>query len=133
MNQIELLVVDDNAAETLLLLCALEDCTKPVKVHFAKDGTEALEMLSQRTFDLVILDVNLPGLSGYEVLEQIDPKRMPVVMFSVSSNEADAKRALELGAREFVHKPTGLEVYKHAVLRMLETWVPGMGSKTASA
>jgi CheY-like chemotaxis protein len=133
MRPIELLVVDDNAAETLLVLYALEDCTKPVKVTFAKDGAEALEMLRHKTFDLVILDVNLPGLSGYEVLQQIDPQRMPVVMFSVSSNEADAKRALELGAREFVHKPSGLEVYRHAVLKMIETWVPGMGSKTAGA
>src|SRR5579864_1299293 len=105
MNPIELLVVDDNAAETLLLLYALEDCTKPVRVHFAKDGTEALQMLGEGTFDLVILDLNLPGLSGYDVLQQCDPKSVPVVVFSVSSNQADAKRALELGAREFVHKP----------------------------
>ena len=131
MKPIELLVVDDNAAETLLVLYALEDCTRPVKVHFAKDGTEALQMLSERTFDLVILDLNLPGLSGYDVLEQCDPTRMPVVIFSVSSNEADAKRALELGAREFVHKPVGLEVYRLAVLKMIETWVLGIGKKTA--
>jgi CheY-like chemotaxis protein len=131
MNPIELLVVDDNAAETLLLLYALEDCTRPVNFHFAKDGTEALRLLSERTFDLVILDLNLPGLSGYDVLEQCDPSRVPVVVFSVSSNEADAKRALELGAREFVHKPVGLEVYRHAVLKMIERWVLDKGSKTA--
>jgi CheY-like chemotaxis protein len=133
MNPIELLVVDDNAAETLLLLYALEDCTSPVNFHFAKDGTEALQMLSEKTFDLVILDLNLPGLSGYDVLEQCDPSRVPVVVFSVSSNEADAKRALELGAREFVHKPDALEVYRHAVLKMIETWVLDNGSKTARA
>ena len=48
MNTIELLVVDDNAAETLLLFYALEDCPAPVKVHFAKDGAEALQMLGER-------------------------------------------------------------------------------------
>lgn len=131
MNPIELLAVDDNAAEALLLLYALEDCTRPVKFHFAKDGTEALQMLSERTFDLVILDLNLPKLSGYDVLEQCDPNRIPVVIFSVSSNEADAQRALELGAREFVHKPTGLQGYKEAVLQMIEKWVPDHNSKTA--
>lgn len=130
MNPIELLVVDDNAAETLLLLYALEDCPTPVNFHFAKDGAEALEVLKQRKLDLVILDLNLPGLSGYDVLEQCDPSGVPVVVFSVSSDEADARRALELGAREFVHKPDGLEVYKHAVLKMIETWVPDRG-KTA--
>src|ERR1700688_5051762 len=100
MNRIELLVVDDNAAETLLLMYALEEYSRPVKFHFAKDGTEALRMLRERTFDLVILDLNLPGLSGYDVLEQCDPGRIPVVVFSVSSNPADAERALQLGARE---------------------------------
>jgi CheY-like chemotaxis protein len=127
MKPIELLVVDDNAAETLLLLYALEDCPRRVNFHFAKDGVEALDMLGKETFDLVILDLNLPGLSGYDVLEQCDPSRVPVIVFSVSSNEADAKRALELGAREFVHKPNGLEVYRHAVLKMIETWVLDKG------
>ncbi|MCU1338510.1 MAG: putative two-component system response regulator [Bryobacterales bacterium] len=131
MNPIELLVVDDNAAETLLLLYALEDCKRPVKFHFAKDGTEALQMLSERAFDLVILDLNLPGLSGYDVLEQCDPTRIPVVVFSVSSNEADAQRALQLGAREFVHKPDGLQGYKEAVLHMIDKWGPDKGSKSA--
>ena len=131
-DPIELLVVDDNAAETLLLLYALEDCPKRVNFHFAKDGAEALEVLKQRELDLVILDLNLPGLSGYDVLEQCDPTRVPVVVFSVSSNQADAQRALQLGAREFVHKPDGLEVYKHAVLKMIETWVLDRG-KVAGA
>lgn len=132
MNPIELLVVDDNAAETILLLYALEDCPRPVKFHFAKDGAEALEILGRRTFDLVILDLNLPGLSGYDVLEQCDPARVPVVVFSVSSDERDAQRAIELGAREFVHKPYALEVYRHAVLKMIEKWVLDAG-KSASA
>ena len=93
----------------------------------------AIEMLHEKAFDLVILDLNLPGLSGYEVLRQCDPKRVPVVMFSVSSNEADAKRALELGAREFVHKPVGMEAYRHAVLTMIEKWVLSDSARTAGA
>lgn len=132
MNPIELLMVDDNAAETLLLLYALEDCPRPINFHFAKDGEEALKMLNRERFDLVILDLNLPGLSGYDVLEQCDPSRVPVVVFSVSSNQAHAKRALELGAREFVHKPDALEMYRHAVLKMIETWVLNE-SKSAQA
>jgi len=133
MNRIDLLVVDDNAAETLLLMYALEECSRPVKLHFAKDGTEGLKMLGERTFDLVILDLNLPGLSGYDVLEQCDPGRTPVVVFSVSSNPTDAQRALDLGAREFVHKPDDIDSYKEAVLRMIAKWVPGTGRKTARA
>jgi len=133
MNSLELLVVDDNAAETLLLLYALEEYPRRVKFHFAKDGPEGLQKLNERSFDLVILDLNLPGLSGYDVLEQCDPERIPVVVFSVSSNPADAQRALELGAREFVHKPDSLENYKAAVVGMIEKWVPDTRHKKARA
>ena len=132
MKPIELLVVDDNAAETLLLLNALEDCPAQINVHFAKNGPEGLRMLRKGNFDLVFLDLNLPGLSGYDVLERCDPKRVPIVIFSVSSNDSDAKRALALGAREFVHKPTRLESYKHAVLTTIEKWALGAGRKTVS-
>jgi CheY-like chemotaxis protein len=125
MNPIELLVVDDNAAETVLLLYALEDCPRPINFHFAKDGVEGLQLLQERTFDLVILDLNLPGLSGYDVLRHHRPKNVPIVMFSVSSNPEDAKRSLELGACEFVQKPIRLEAYKHAVLTMIEKWAVG--------
>jgi CheY-like chemotaxis protein len=131
MNAIHLLVVDDNAAETLLLLYALEDCPRPVQFHFAKDGPEALRMLKERNYDLCILDLNLPGMSGYDVLQECDPSRVPVVVFSVSSDERHARRAVELGAREFVHKPVQLEKYRHAVLKMIETWVMDK-SKTAA-
>jgi CheY-like chemotaxis protein len=131
MKPIELLVVDDNAAEAYLVLYALEDSPRPVRLRRAKDAIEGLQMLGERAFDLVILDLNLPGLSGYYLLQQCDPAGTPVVMFSVSSNEEDAKRALELGAREFVHKPVGLEAYRRAVLTMIEKWVLGTSKKTA--
>ena len=133
MKSIELLVVDDNAADAFLLYYALEDCLRPIRLHHAKDDEIAVQMLSEKQFDLVILDLNMPGLSGYDVLKQCDPKRVPVVMFSVSSNEADAKRAVDLGAREFVHKPVGLEAYRRAVLTMIEKWVLSGGKKTAGA
>jgi len=124
MNPIELLVVDDNAAETVLLLYALEDCPRQVNFHFARDGAESLRVLKERTFDLVILDINLPGLSGYDVLKLYGSTGVPVVMFSASSDPQDATRSLALGAREFVHKPIRLEAYRHAVLSMIEKWVP---------
>jgi CheY-like chemotaxis protein len=130
MKPIKLLVVDDNAAEAYLVLYALEDSPRPVKFHRANDAIEGLQMLGKRAFDLVILGLNLPGLSGFDLLEQCDPTGVPVVMFSVSSNPADAERALALGAREFVRKPVGLEAYRHAVLTMIEKWVSGTGKRS---
>jgi CheY-like chemotaxis protein len=109
MKLIQLLVIEDNAAEAYLVMYALEDSPRPVRFHRAKDAIEGLQMLG----------------------EQCDPTVVPVVMFSVSSNPADAERALALGAREFVHKPVGLEAYRHAVLTMIEKWVLGTGKKIA--
>ncbi|MEO5922598.1 MAG: response regulator [Bryobacteraceae bacterium] len=121
---INLLVVDDNPAETYLMVYAFEKFGSAVTFHHAKDGKEALEALSQKTFDLMILDLNLPGLSGYDVLEQCPSSILPVVVFSLSSNEEDARRALALGAREFVHKPAVLDTYRETVVKMVERWVP---------
>ena len=88
-------------------------------------------MLGERSFDLVILDLNLPGLSGYYLLQLCVPTGAPVVVFSGSSNPADAERALEMGAREFVRKPVGPEAYRHAVLTMIEKWVLGTRKQAA--
>jgi CheY-like chemotaxis protein len=77
MKPIELLVVDDNAAEAYLVLYALEDSPRPVRLRRAKDAIEGLQMLGERAFDLVILDLNLPGLSGYYLLQQCVPKGVP--------------------------------------------------------
>jgi len=134
MKPIELLVVDDNAAEAYLVLYAVETSLRPVNLHRAKDAIEGLQMLGETAFDLVILDLNLPGpLSGFYLLHQCVPTGVAVVMFSGSSNGEDAKRALELGAREFVRKPVGPEAYRHAVLTMIEKWVLGTSTKTAAS
>ena len=132
MKPIELLVVDDNAAEAYLILYAVEDSPRPVNFYRAKDAIDGLQMFSETAFDLVILDLNLPGpLSGFYLLQQCVPTTVPVVMFSGSSNEEDAKRALDLGAREFVRKPVGPEAYRRAVLTMIEKWVLSRGKKAA--
>ena len=131
MKPIELLVVDDNAAEAYLVLYALEDSPRPVNLHRAKDAIDGLQMLGERAFDLVILDLNLPGLSGHYLLQLCVPTGAPVVVFSGSSIPADAERALALGAREFVRKPIGPEAYRRAVLTMIEKWVLGTGKKSA--
>lgn len=81
-------------------------------------------MLADPTFQpaLIILDLNIPLISGHVVLERNQRRDIPVVIFSVSSDENEARRALALGAREYVQKPTDLEAYKQAVLRMITKW-----------
>jgi len=81
-------------------------------------------LLSDRAFesDLVVLDLNLPKLWGYQVLERYTRKNVPVVVFTSSRSEVDARCALSLGAREVVHKPTELQPYRETVRTIIEKW-----------
>src|SRR5712675_1470735 len=107
-NAPEVLLVEDNAGDALLVGQALADCPTPVHLHIARDGEQALQFLEQPDFkpDLIILDLNIPKMSGYAVLALYPlKKKTPVVVFSASENDADVSRSLSLGAREFIHKP----------------------------
>jgi len=121
MKPLEVLFVEDNAGDTVLQWVAVETSPRPVKFHLARDGEQALEMLHDRTFDLVVLDLNLPKLSGYDVLEQC-ANTTPIVVFSGSSDAASEHRAMELGAREYVVKPMQIESYKAAIRSMIQRW-----------
>ncbi len=121
----EVLLVEDNAGDALLIAQVLaEDSSISVHLHHARDGMEALLMLANGVTkpDLVILDLNVPNLSGCAVLERYHPKDVPVVVFSSSWNEADRRRSLELGAQEFVRKPMHLQAFKDAVCEMVKKW-----------
>ena len=121
----EVLLVEDNAGDALLVGQALENSSTPVHLNIARDGDQALQILSEPDYkpDLIILDLNIPRISGYAVLASYEGKKTtPVVVFSASQNDADVDRALSLGAREFVHKPLELDEYKSAVSGMVRKW-----------
>jgi two-component system, OmpR family, response regulator MtrA len=72
----------------------------------AGDGVTALELLEQRSFDLVVLDVMLPGMSGFEVCRQLRRETaIPIVMLTARSGAEDVVTGLELGADDYVTKP----------------------------
>jgi DNA-binding response OmpR family regulator len=72
--------------------------------------------------DLVILDLNIPKISGLELLAKDEWSEIPVVVFSSSQNPEHIEKALDLGARDFVHKPLDLEAFKVAVCDIVEKW-----------
>jgi CheY-like chemotaxis protein len=114
---LEILLVEDNAGDTLLISKIIDQLSIPVNLHLARDGEQALTMLSDHLFepDLVILDLKLPKVSGYEVLEQRPLRTAPVVVFSGSINEADIQHSLNLGAQEYIGKPFDLDRYRDVV------------------
>ena len=120
---IQILFIEDSPGDALLVLQIAAPFSS-VNISMACDGEQALAILSDPEFDaaLVILDLNLPKISGYSVLERNPRKDIPVVVFTVSSNPTDVQRALDLGAREYFLKPMDMEAYKEAVSWMIEKW-----------
>jgi CheY-like chemotaxis protein len=102
-----LLVVDDDAANREMLARRLERLGHTVRL--AAHGREALECLRRQPFDLVLLDLQMPGMSGHEVLARIkaDPalRSVPVVVLSASDDSLRVAQCIELGAEDYLPKP----------------------------
>lgn len=99
-----ILLVDDDAA--LLEVVSIVLSSEGYKVVTAADGAEALREVGQEALDLVILDVLLPRISGFEVLRQIREKSdVPVVMLTAKGQSVDKVVGLELGADDYITKP----------------------------
>ena len=124
MNSVQVLLVEDNAGDALLTGQALAGCPIPVKLSIARDGEQALSMLSERDYkpDLIILDLNIPKIPGHVVLERYPTKTTPVVVFSAYWNDVDLDRAFTLGVREYVQKPSDLDAFKTVVCSMVQKW-----------
>ncbi len=101
------LLVDDHQPNLELISAYLEPLN--VNVVTARDGEEALRAVADPAIDLVLLDVMMPGLDGFEVCRRIksDPatRLLPVVMVTALSQTPDRVRALEMGADDFIAKP----------------------------
>lgn len=99
-----ILVVDDEPSIVELIRVNLEDGGYDVGV--AADGDEALERFSQEAWDLVILDLMLPGVDGIEVCRRIRKvSQVPIIMLTAKADEIDRVLGLEMGADDYVTKP----------------------------
>lgn len=100
----KVLIVDDDVELAGLLQMALRQGGYEVSVAY--DGAQALARFAEQPSDLVLLDVNLPGLDGYEVLAQLRRRSdVPVLMLTVRAAEEDEVRGLDLGADDYLRKP----------------------------
>jgi DNA-binding response OmpR family regulator len=103
-----ILVVDDEPYIGRIIQLKLE--SGPYAVELAHDGRSALERLSSASrYDLVLLDIMMPHLSGLEVLAELrrlpGRERTPVIMLTAKGQDTDRTRAAELGATDFLTKP----------------------------
>ncbi|MDH5673976.1 MAG: response regulator [Myxococcales bacterium] len=111
---LRVLIVDDSNAMRAFVRAALEDDPAlQAQVEEAESGFEALRVLPRQTFDLVVLDVNMPNINGLELIPFIRSSerhaQTPLLMISTEASERDRERALSLGANRYLSKPFSSE------------------------
>lgn len=119
--EVSVLVVDDIALNILLIEKMLKKFG--FEIRKANSGAQALEAIVERQPNLVLLDIMMPGMSGYEVLEKIradkSMQELPVVMLSALSANDDVSKAISLGANDFITKPVVMERLYNTVASQL--------------
>ena len=137
MNRKTLLLVEDDPQDEKLILRALSKINLGNQVDVVRDGQQALDYLFRQAEYLdrqgpplpvvVLLDVNLPRLSGLEVLARLraDPRTqmLPIVMLTSSDADRDRLRSYESGANSFVRKPLDFAEFAETVARLGVYWV----------
>ena len=130
---IEVLLVDDNAADSELTTELLSRSDRAIHIHAVSDGLEALAFLrcegkysNAPTPHLMMLDLNMPRKNGWDVLRDVKSdralKNVTVVVFSASEAWTDIVRCLELGANSYVSKPGNLTEYASKITAIGNYW-----------
>jgi len=118
-----LLVVDDNEDNRYTLTRRLKR-EGYTNLTTANDGREAIELLRSKKFDLMLLDIMMPGMNGYEVLEQLkadaELRHLPVIMISAVGEVESVVRCIELGAEDYLPKPFDATLLRARVGASLE-------------
>jgi CheY-like chemotaxis protein len=131
-----ILVVEDSDVDYETTLRAFKKSSMANPVHRCEDGEDALDYLFHRNRyssaqkfplpDLILLDLNLPGTDGREVLEEIkkDPKlkSIPVIVLTTSSHDKDIEVCYRSGANSYIQKPVDLQGFFAAIQRLKDFW-----------
>jgi len=135
-NMIErrILLVDDNPDDVMIAKRAFNKCEIRNKVYVTHDGEEAIHFLRKEgnykdvpTSSLVILDLNMPKIDGFEVLKTVkgddELKSTPIIVLTSSSRHEDIERAYKLGCNSFIVKPASFEDFMEAVIEIKRYWL----------
>lgn len=132
-REMEIILIEDNPDDAALAIRALKRRKLANKVIHLKDGAEALdffmgkESLTENVPRVVLLDLNMPHISGMEVLEKLKstPKTadIPVIVLTSSSSDPKIKRCSELGANHYIVKPIDFKSFAETVAELGLRWV----------
>ncbi|HEX75653.1 MAG TPA: response regulator [Dehalococcoidia bacterium] len=131
---IEILLVEDNPGDARLTQEALKDAKVLNELHVVEDGVEALDFLRQQGKhtravrpDLILLDLNLPRKDGREVLAEIKSdvnlRRIPVVILTISKVDEDIIRTYDLHANCYITKPVDLDRFMEVIKAVEDFWL----------
>lgn len=134
MAKLEIFMVEDNDADIELTKMALEDCGLPHNLNLVKDGEEAIRYMNGEgqyegrvTPDLILLDLNLPKLSGKEVLMIIKRsdkfKDIPVIILSTSNASSDVSDSYRLYANCYIVKPHDYSHFVTTIKQIEAFWI----------
>jgi chemotaxis family two-component system response regulator Rcp1 len=133
ITPIEILLVEDNPGDTRLIQEALKDSKIYNTLNTVEDGRAALEYLQKKgeyakasTPDLILLDLDLPHISGREVLEQIKADKkllhIPVVILTVSPSEQDVLNSYDMHVNAYIKKPLDLDQFVRVIGTIEDFW-----------
>ena len=123
--QTKILFVDDDRDVLSGIRASLLRRRKEWKMTFTDSGADALQALSDGKFDAIFLDVRMPGMSGFELLERLKnteaTKHIPVVMLTGAGDNGLKRKALAMGADDLLTKPTSCEDLSIRIESILRT------------
>jgi CheY-like chemotaxis protein len=126
--RIRVLLAEDDEDHVLLLQRALRNYPRKVEVMVARDGQETLDLLAEADPlpDLILLDINMPRLTGLEVLYRVksDPRLrdIPTVMLTTSAREEDRAASFAGGADDFLTKPVNFRQFAASLTELLDRY-----------
>ncbi len=117
--RLKILIVDDEPSHRLMLRAHLKS---DYEVFEATDGVSAVEAVRQQFFDLVLMDIRMPGMDGLEALAQVKEQSPGILVFLITAFESveSAREALRRGADDYIVKPVDVEELKADINRLLE-------------
>jgi CheY-like chemotaxis protein len=129
---LRIVLIEDNPADAQVFESALQQTGLPVEITVLSDGMKALECFHPdshhpaRSCDLVVLDLNLPRVSGFEVLEEIRGfdglRNLPILVMSGSKNPVDIDRCYRAGANSYICKPIHLDEMLSLASQVVTYW-----------
>ncbi len=124
-----ILVVDDSSTVRKFVAASLK--MKGFRVVTAGDGIEALECMPAEKFDLIILDLNMPDMDGFEFMRTLretpEYRDIPIIILSSMTDLKNKDLALEMGATAFLEKPLSTEAIQREVFRFVKTTIQYTG------